>query len=489
MFQEHPLYPIMHPRSVAIVGASNDFSKMGSIQLVNLMGGNYPGKIYPIHPKEETVFGLKAYRNGRELPEPVDLAILTIPTAAVPEVLKDLGERGVKRAIIISGGFKEVGEKGKELEGTILSIARQYGIRFLGPNCIGVIHPSFRLNPTMYPYLHKPGFMGVASQSGTYVTQILPFLAKLQIGFSQAFSVGNGADLDLMDCVEYLGEDPETKAIAVYIEGVKHPRDFIRIASRVSADKPIVALYVGGTEAGARSAASHTASISGPDHLYDALFRQAGMIRAYTVEELFEWAGALSLQPIPRGRNMAILTHSGGPASSLADACNRWGLKVPLFSESLQTRVRQLLPATGSFRNPVDLTFFMDMGVMMEKLPQIILEDPEIDGLLIHGVMGSTFFRSVSEIAKKWVKVPSYEQVKDFFLGTMDAFVKLPQKYGKPVIASSFADRDDDAVKLAQDNGIPCFRAPERAVRAMAALCQYGEIRSSRRSDDPKRSG
>jgi len=476
MFLEHPLYTIMHPRSVAMVGASNDFSKMGTIQLMNLMGGNYPGKIYPIHPKEETVFGLKAYRNAQELPEPADLAILTIPTSAVPEVLRDLGERGVKRAIIISGGFKEVGDRGKDLEAEILRIARRYGIRFLGPNCIGVIHPSFHLNPTMYPYLHKFGSVGVASQSGTYVTQILPYLAKLQIGFSQAFSVGNGADLDLVDCLEYLGEDPETKAIAVYIEGIKRPRDFIRIASRVSGNKPIVALYVGGTEAGARSAASHTASISGPDHLYDALFRQAGIIRAYTVEELFEWAGALSLLPIPKGRNMAILTHSGGPASSLADACNRWGLKVPLFSESLQTRIRELLPATGSFRNPVDLTFFMDMGVMMEKLPQIILEDPEIDGLLIHGVMGSTFFRSVSEIARKWVKVPSYEEVRNFFLGAMDAFIKLPQRYGKPVIASSFADRDDDAVKMAQDNGIPCFRAPERAVRAMAALCRYAEI-------------
>ena len=477
MLQDHPLYTIMHPRSLAIAGASNDFSKMGTIQLVNLVGGGYPGKIYPIHPKEETIFGLKAYRTGRDLPEAVDLAILTIPTPAVPEVLKDLGERGVKRAIVISGGFKETGGRGRELEAEILGIAREYGIRFLGPNCIGVIHPSFHLNPTMYPYLHKFGGVGIASQSGTYVTQILPYLAKLQIGFSQAFSVGNGADLDLVDCLGYLAEDPETKAIAVYIEGIKRPRDFIRAASKATQAKPVVALYVGGTEAGSRSAASHTGSISGPDHLYDALFRQAGVIRASTVEDLFEWAGALSLQPIPKGRNMAILTHSGGPASSLADACNRWGLSVPLFSERLQARVRELLPATGSFRNPVDLTFFMDMGVMMEKLPRIILEDPGIDGLLMHGVMGSTFFRSVSEIARKWIKVPSYEQVRDFFLGTMDAFIKLPQQYGKPVIASSFADREDDAVKIAQDSGIPCFRAPERAVSAMAALCRYGEIR------------
>lgn len=480
MLENHPLYRIMHPRSVAIAGASNDFSKMGTIQLMNLLDGQYPGKIYPLHPREKTVFGLKAYRSGQDLPEPADLAILTIPTAAVPEVLQDLGERGVRRAIVISGGFKEVGARGKELEARILRIARHYGIRFLGPNCIGVIHPSFRLNPTMYPYRHRFGGVGIASQSGTYVTQIIPYLEKRQIGLSQAFSVGNGADLDLVDCLEYLAEDPETKAIALYIEGLKRPRDFIRAASLASGVKPVVALYVGGTEAGSRSAASHTGSISGPDHLYDALFRQSGVIRALTVEDLFEWAGALSFQPIPRGRNMAILTHSGGPASSLADACNRLGLNVPLFPERLQQRIRELLPATGSCRNPVDLTFFMDMGVMVEKLPRIILENPEIDGLLIHGVMGSTFLRTVSETARKWVPVPDYERVRDFFQGSMEAFIGLPRQYGKPVIASSFADHEDDAVKMAQDGGIPCLRAPERAVSVMAALCRYGEIRARR---------
>jgi acetyltransferase len=474
---EHPLYQIMHPNSVAIVGASNDLSKMGTIQLLNLLGGKYPGKIYPIHPQEETVLGLKAYRSPKELPEVADLAILTIPTSSVPEVLKDLGERGVRRAIIISGGFKEVGENGKVLEDQIVGIARVYGMRFLGPNCIGVIHPAFNLNPTMYPYLHQPGAVGAASQSGTYVTQILPFLAKSQIGYSQAISVGNGANLDLVDCLEYLGKDPATKAIALYIEGIKQPREFIRVASRVTREKPIVALYVGGTEAGARSSASHTGSISGPDHLFDALFRQSGVIRTYSVEDLYEWAWAFACLPLPKGRNMAILTHSGGPATSLADACNRRGLKVPIFSKNLQGKIRQLLPATGSYRNPVDLTFFMDMRVLMEKLPQIILEDPSVDGLLLHGIQGSSYFRSLTEVAKPWVNVP-YEKVKKFFFPAMEAFVQLPEKYAKPVIASAFADREDDAVAFVQDRRLPCYCSPERAVRAMAALCQYVDIRS-----------
>jgi len=474
--KEHPLHQIMHPRSVAVVGASNDHFKMGSIQLINLIAGKYPGKIYPIHPQQDPILGLKAYRSCREIPEPVDLAIVTIPPASVPEVLRDLGERGGKRAIIISGGFRELGERGKVLEAQIVGIARQYGIRFLGPNCIGVIHPAFHLNPTMYPYTHQPGTVGVASQSGTYVTQILPLLAQSQIGFSQAFSVGNGADLDLVDCLEYLGDDPGTRAIALYIEGIHRSREFIRVASEVSKRKPIAALYVGGTEAGARSAASHTGSISGPDFLYEALFKQAGVIRAHSVEDLFEWAWALASQPVPKGKNMAILTHSGGPASSLADACNRWGLKVPVFSPALQARVRQLLPQTASSSNPVDLTFFMDASVLMEKLPRIILEHPSIDGLLLHGIIGSSYVRSMEAAAKDRMKLPPYAQERGLFLSPMESFTGLPRKFGKPVIASSFNGREDDAVAFVQDRRLPCYRAPERAVRAMAALCRYAEI-------------
>jgi len=203
-------------------------------------------------------------------------------------------------------------------------------------------------------------------------------------------------------------------------------------------------------------------------------------MRAYSVEDLYEWAWALASLPLPAGRNMAILTHSGGPASSLADACNRWGLKVPVFSESLQAKIRQLLPATGSTRNPVDLTFFIDMTVLMEKLPQILLEDPSIDGLLIHGIQGSSYFLSLAEIAETRVKVPAYEKIKKFFLSAMESFTRLPEKFGKPVVTSAFAEREDDAVAFVQDRGLPCYRAPERAVRAMAALCEYAESRSQK---------
>ncbi|UCD83351.1 MAG: CoA-binding protein [Deltaproteobacteria bacterium] len=472
----NPLVEIMNPGSVAIVGASNNIMKMGTVLLTSILRGNYPGKIYPIHPREETVFGLKTYRKAADLPEAPDLAVLVIPTRAVPQVLGELGERGVRKAIIISGGFSEVGEEGGELEKEIVAVARRYGIRFIGPNCIGVINTRGKLNTTFFPYLHEPGGIGIASQSGTYITQVISYLAKYQIRYSQAISVGNSVDIDLVDCLEYLGEDPETKAIALYIEAIRRGREFLEAAREVTRKKPVVALYVGGTEAGARSSLSHTGALSGPDAIYEGALRQSGIIRVETVEELYDWSWALATQPPARGRNIVVLSHSGGPTTSMADACERWGLRVPILRDDLQEKVREFIAPTASPRNPIDLTFSMDLSILADKIPRVLLADPEVDGMVIHGITLPPSLKGMRELAPNRDEVP-FQDMEKIVASMLTELIEFPRIFGKPILCSAFWGEKDHAVVFLQSRGIPCFPAPERAVKAMAALCQYGEIR------------
>ncbi len=447
---------------------------MGTVQLLNTLRAGYKGVIYPVHPKEKTVRGLRAYAHVSDLPKPVDTAILTLPTKVVPWVLEECGQNGIRHAIIISGGFKEVDDEGKRLEKDISRIAKKYKIRFIGPNCIGVINPRIGFNPTMFPYLHHPGGVGLISQSGTYVTQVLPYLARMGIGFSKAISVGNMADLDISDCLEYLSDDTETKCIALYIEEIREGQRFLDVARRTVIKKPVVALYTGGTSGGAKAAVSHTGSMAGNDMIYDNIFRQAGIIRVYSVEDLFEWAGVLACQPLPKGPKMAILTHSGGPATSMADACTRHHLQLPEFSPDIKKRIQKFIPPTGSAQNPIDMTFVIDIKGMMADMPRLILKDPNIDGLLIHGIMGITWIKNVKEAAGE---IHDYFQMEQFIADTVDELASMPGKYGKPIICSSFIDREEKAIAYMRDHNLPNFTSPEKAVRAMAALYRYSLIR------------
>jgi acyl-CoA synthetase (NDP forming) len=253
----NPLHTIMNPSSIAIVGASNNLFKMGTIQYLNLIAGGYQGEVLPVHPKEKSVLGKKAYPSIADLPHEPELAVLVVPTGLVPEMLEDFGAIGTKHVIIISAGFRETGETGYELETRVSEIAERYGMRFLGPNCVGIINTQLPLNLTVHPVLDMNGKLAIASQSGTYVTQTLPYLHKHGIALSKAISIGNGTSIDIVDCLEYLGEDEATTAIALYIEGITRAGDFLAVAREISARKPIIAQYVGGSEAGARASSSH----------------------------------------------------------------------------------------------------------------------------------------------------------------------------------------------------------------------------------------
>lgn len=473
----NPLNRIMSPSSIAIAGASNNITTMGTIQLFNLLNSGFSGEVLPVHPTEQTVLGKKAYASVKELPYAPDLAVLVVPTRIVPEMLDEFGKRGTSHAVIITAGFKETGDDGVGLEQSIVEIANTHDIRFLGPNCLGIINSHLPLNITVAPLLDVGGKFSLASQSGTYVAQTVNFLHKNGIVLNKAISVGNEANIDLADCLEYLGNDDTTKAIGLYIEGIRDARRFLDVARKVSRTKPIIAQYVGGTEAGARSGSSHTGAMAGPDYVYDGLFEQAGIIRVDTIEEVFKTGWALATQPPLQGRRIAVLTNSGGPGTGISTTCNAHGLEVPEFSEQLQERVSQYLPGHASARNPVDLTFHVNMDALSEKIPRELFESEEIDGIIIHGIMDTAFIGLLYPYLKEYINVSREEFLKNAEI-SLDALLQMPGEYKKPLMISSFFGREDHCIRVFHENDVPVFDSPEKAARAMAGLYKHLHIRT-----------
>jgi len=478
------LHCIMSPGSIAIVGASANPMKMGTIQYLNLVGSGFQGDILLVHPTQDVIFGRKAYSSIKELPYAPELAILVVPTKLVSSMMEDFGRLGTRYAVVITAGFKEIGEKGERLEHEIVDIARRYGMRFLGPNCMGIVNSQLPLNATVLPLQGYNGKLGLASQSGTYVTQTLPYLHKHGICLSKAISVGNEANIDITDCLEYLGEDKDTKVIALYIESIRRAGRFLELAREISRKKPIVAQYVGGTEAGARAGSSHTGAMAGPDYIYDGLFEQAGIIRVNTIEELYTIGWALASQPPIKGNRIAILTNSGGPGTAIANTCNKHGLTVPEFPTDLQERIRAFIPGHAIPRNPVDLTFHTDAEAITQKIPEVLFSSDEIDGIIIHGIMDTGFSEVVYPMFKDILKCSKDEFCK---MGMIDLseLVKMPWQYNKPLVVSSFFDHEDHCVRSFHENGIPTFDSPEKTASAMAALYKHYLIRT-RACDTPE---
>lgn len=474
---ENPLHLLMNPKSVATVGAGNNPAKMGTLQALSIIKDGYSGKFYPVHPTDKTVLGHKAYASALDLPEPPDLAMLVVPTQQVIPVLEDFGRIGTRRAIVITAGFKETGAEGRSMENRLNEIADRYGMRFLGPNCMGMLNTQLSLNLTVANLTGKPGSLGMASQSGTYVTQTLSYLRKRGIRLSKAISVGNEANINIIDALEYLGEDEHTKAIILYIEGIRDGRRFIEVARKITPHKPVLAQYVGGSGAGARAGMSHTGAMAGPDFLYDGIFKQAGVIRVYSIEDLYSHGWALSAQPPLRGRRVGVATNSGGPGTAISHNLDLGGLDVPRFSEELQGRIRPLIQGHASSANPVDLTFHLDMQLLSTKIPEMIMQSGEVDGVILHGAMSTGFMREVYSHLRELLNDIPEEQFLDKFRTDLTETVLLPRKYGLPFLVSSFFDADDDYTRAYQDNDIPVFDSPEKAARAMSSFLRHKEIR------------
>jgi acyl-CoA synthetase (NDP forming) len=473
--KESPLYPMAYPKSIAICGASNNIASMGTILLISLQSLGFEGPIYPVHPSETMVKGLRAYRSVLDLPEVPDLTIIVVPTRVALQVMEECGRKGIKHAIVITAGFREIGGQGVQLEKDLIEIADKYGICFMGPNCIGLTNPYHKLNTTFYEFEGAPGFIGMASQSGSFVTQMFNYMKHLGIGFSAAFSVGNEAKIDIVDCMAYFGACPETKVIGLYIEGIKRGRAFVETARSIVPHKPIVALYVGGTETGKRAGFSHTGAMAGPDPLYDGIFSQSGVIRAYSVTELFDFCWALGSLPKPKGARLVIQTHSGGPGAVAADSCGRAGLKLPSLDANTLEKLARIVPHTASIANPVDLTFIKNPLDYLSDLTKALLEDENTDMLLIYWLLAP---RSLEQAMLHLgvLEAEVAEQIQAVYDSLSNFAVELLQAYGKPIVGYTFRSLEEGIVKMLIERGIPVYPGHERAAKAMAALVQYARI-------------
>ncbi|MFW5930647.1 MAG: acetate--CoA ligase family protein [Desulfosalsimonas sp.] len=474
--ENSPLYSIANPKSIAIFGASNKYTSMGTGILSSIMHIGYEGKIYPVHPSEKTVLGHEAYESVLDLPEVPDLAIMVLPTGVVPEVLESCGQKGIKHAIVVSGGFREVGENGAELEAKLRRIASKYGIRFLGPNCIGAVNIHYKFNATFLPCEYPPGFIGMASQSGSFITQMFPYLGRYGLGFSTGFSVGNEADIDIVDCMEYLAACPDTKVISLYIESIRRGGEFVEAARKIVPQKPIVAYYAGGTEAGRKAGLSHTGALAGEDPVYNGIFRQSGVIRAWSIEELFDICWCLGTCPPPKGNRVIVQTHSGGPGTVAADACERCGMSLPGLSGETKQKLTEYVPHTGSVKNPVDLTFTRRNLDYFVDIPEILKQDENADMLLVYLMMPVRTIMMVLDnmgVPEDELEAETEKYVKEQAAHLSDMMLKSE----KPVIGFSYYSGESPFIKSLYDAGAPVLPGPNRAARAMGAMVEYRELR------------
>ncbi len=376
---------IFSPKSVAFIGASNNKLKWGGIVFMNILQGGFKGKLYPVNPKESMIHGLEAFHSVLDIPGEVDLAILVVPSAAILDAVSECVKKGIKAGVVITAGFAELGEKGKALQEEMLRRAREGGMILVGPNGQGIASSSSLFYPWLPRFKPDKGVIGIASQSGGILTELSEKLAEYGFGCSKVISAGNCADLALADYIDYFNQDPETEVILMYVEGVEDGREFFNAAKRASLKKPIVLVKSGRTDAGARAASSHTASMAGADGMFDAACKQAGICRVKTLAEAVVLAGAFVKIPLPKGRRLGVLTGGGGHGVLMADAAALKGVELVNLSEATVKKLKAHLPPWWKPNNPVDMVAGMGYSGP-EKIIPILMESGEFDGIIHNGI-------------------------------------------------------------------------------------------------------
>jgi len=456
---------IFKPRSVAVVGASNNPERWGYSTMTNILNwSQFRGEVYPINPKDEFVHGLKAYKNVTTVPGPIDLAIIVVNADQVIDVFRQCVEKKVGGAIIITAGFAEIGTKGLKLQEALTDLSMQSGIRFVGPNCMGIWTSAVRLNLCFWDIV-KPGPIAFVSQSGTMGDYLFEVSQAKGYGFAKFVSSGNQASLDVCDYLEYLADDEDTKVVALYLEGVKDGRRFLEVAQKVTVKKPVLAYKIGQTEAGARAAVTHTASLTGSTELFDAACRQAGVLMCDHMLEMFDFAEAFGNQPLPRGNRVGIASGGGGFCVVSAEACAKAGLEIPILDDAAQKEIfKHVHKFSPTPVNPVDLIArkgHLDYAAAIE----ILAQQEYIDGLIIMPPYGSFDRHSSPENMKELVAACAL-------------IADIPNKYGKPVIAFAMREyKETGMYEIFKRGDIPFFESPETCARAMKLLTSYAQYR------------
>ena len=381
-YAHQPLDPIFSPRSVAVIGATEREGSVGRTIQWNLMTNSFGGTVFPVNPKRTSVMGIKAYPNVTAVPDEVDLAVVVTPAPTVPGVIRECAQKGVKGAIVISAGFKEIGAEGVELERQVLVEARQGHMRIIGPNCLGVMSPVTGLNATFANAMARPGNVGFISQSGALCTAILDWSFRENVGFSAFVSIGSMLDVGWGDLIYYLGNDPRTESIVIYMETIGDARSFLSAAREVALTKPIIVIKPGRTEAAAKAAASHTGSLTGSDEVLRAAFRRVGVLRVERISDLFNMAEVLDKQPRPTGRHLTIVTNAGGPGVLATDSLIAAGGELAAISDETMESLNDILPPHWSHNNPIDILGDASPERYAQTL-ELTARDANSDGLLV----------------------------------------------------------------------------------------------------------